>query len=74
MYSHVNTFYVYILLNSRKMVICEIVSPQSNMQKKIMPEEKEMSCRLNEIDVKCLESKYARKTNHAVQVKHVLGG
>ena len=39
-----------------------------------MPEEKEMSCRLNEIDVKCLESKYARKTNHAVQVKHVLGG
>ena len=38
-----------------------------------MSEEKEMARRPNEIAVKCIESKYARKTNHAVQVKNVLG-
>jgi len=35
---------------------------------------KEMPRRTNEIAVKWIESKYARKTNHAVQVEHVLGG
>ena len=41
---------------------------------KIMPEEKEIEGRLREIAVKWKESPYARKTNCAVQVKHVLGG
>ena len=39
-----------------------------------MPEEKEIEVRLREIAVKWIESPYARKTNCAVQVKHVLGG
>ena len=39
-----------------------------------MPEEKEMPHRPNEIAVKWIESKYARKTYRVIQVKHSLGG
>ena len=41
---------------------------------KTLPEEKEIVGRLNEFGVKWIESQNARKTNRAVQVKHVLGG
>ena len=36
-----------------------------------MPEKKEMPRSQNEIAVKWIESKDARKANHAVQVQHV---
>ena len=45
------------------MAICEIV-----------PKEEEMPRRPKEIARKWIKSKYARKTNRAVQVIHVLGG
>ena len=40
----------------------------------IVPEENEMPRILNKIAGKWIESKYTRKTNHAVHVKHILDG
>ena len=39
---------------------------------KVMPKEKQIPRRPNEIVVKWLDSKDCRKTNHAVQVKHII--
>ena len=55
------------------MVICEIVSPQSNMQKHHARREGDV-LQTERNRCKVLRIKYARKTNPAVQVKHVLGG
>ena len=49
------------------MAICEIVS--SNLPCEIVPKEEEMPHGPKKISVK-----YTRKTNHAIQVEHVLGG
>ena len=48
-----------------------------SLTREIVPEEKEMKempHRPNEIAVKWIESKYARKTYRVIQVKHSLGG